>query len=164
MRYSRTFDLFTDYSQFWLHDTGADVSVVADLWGSAAPGSMFAVGAGIVCVGTIRASDAPVAVEIAEAEPPLASDDAWDQIVECSLEIPIGRLVIHDDILGEDGSHETIAIPPGCYRVRVYYGSLAAQHTALEGDDHYLVVLWPGEATEPRVLKRWLRRDSDAPA
>ena len=164
MRCSKTFDLFTDYSQFWLHDTGADVSQVADIWAAAAPNNMLAVGSDIVCVGTIRNSHAPVTIEIAEAEPPSAADDAWDQIVECSLQMPVGRLVVHDDILGEDGSHGTVVVPPGCYRVRVYYGGLAAQHSALEGDDHYLVVLWPGDEIQPRVLKKWQRKGSDARA
>jgi hypothetical protein len=118
---------------------------------------MLVVGQGIVCVGTIRNSKAPVTIEIADTEPPPAPHDAWDQINECSLQMPIGRLVIHDDILGEDGSHETISIPPGCYRVRVYYGNLDAQHSALKGDDHYLVVLWPGNAIEPQVIKKWQR-------
>src|SRR5882672_3564916 len=136
MRYTKTYELFTDYSQVWLHDTCADVVQVAELWSDAASDSMLAVGPGIVCISTIRNSHAPVTVKIAEIEPPPVSDDAWDQIAECSLQMPIGTLVIHDDILGEDGSHQTIAIPPGCYRVRVHYGSLAAQHSALEGDDH----------------------------
>ena len=165
MQYSKTYDLFTDYSQFWLHDTGADVAQVADLWGgAAAPDCRLVVGPGIVCIGTVRNSHAPVTIEIAEAEPPSASDDAWDEIVECSLQMPVGRLVVHDDILGQDGIHQTITIPPGCYRVRVYCGSLEAQHSALKGDDHYLVILWPDGQTEPRVLKKFQRKGSGSRA
>jgi hypothetical protein len=163
MRYSKTYDLSTDYSQFWLHDTGVDLSQVPALWSGVSPHAMLAVARGIVAVSTIRNSHAPVIIEITEAEPP-PSAEAWDQIVECSLQMPVGRLVIHDDILGEDGSHQTISIPAGCYRVRVHYGSLDAQHSALKGDDHYLVALWPGDEIEPRILKKWQRKGSDVRA
>ena len=155
MRRSKTYDLFTDYSQFWLHDAGADVTQVAELWSNAASDSMLAVGSDIICVGTIRNSHAPVTIEVVDAEPLSAPDDTWDQIVECSLQMPVGKLVIHDDILGEEGSHQTVSVTPGCYRVRIYFGSLDAQHTALKGDDHYLVVLWLGDEIAPRVLKKW---------
>lgn len=161
MRYSKTYDLFTDYGQFWLHDVGTDVSQVAQLWVGESGARMLAAAPDIVCIGTIRNSKAPVTIEVTEKEPPSTPSDAWDQIVECSLQMPVGRLVIHDDILSCDGRHETIAIPPGCYRVRVYSGSLDAQHSALEGDDHYLVILWPGDEIKPRVLKKWQRKGLD---
>jgi hypothetical protein len=163
MRYSKTYKLFTDYGQFWLHDTDANVLQVAELWSAESSSRMMAVGPGIVCVGTVRNSEARVTIEIANSEPLTVPLDAWDQINECSLQMPVGRLVIHDDILGETGSHESISVPPGCYRLRVYYGSLDAQHSALEGDDYYLVVLWPGSEIEPRVLKQ-KKRESDARA
>lgn len=69
-------------------------------------------------------------------------------VVECSLQMPVGSLVVDDDILGEDGSHQTMAIPSGCCRVRVYCDSLDAQRSVLKGDDHYLAILWPGGEIE----------------
>jgi hypothetical protein len=164
MRYSKTYELFTDYSQFWLHDVGADVNQTVDMWDDESSARMMAVRPDIVCVGTIRNSRAPVTIEIADTEPSEAPPGAWDQINECSLLIPVGSLIIHDDILGETGSHETLSLPPGCYRVRVYYGDLDAQHSALEGDDHYLVVLWPGGQMEPRVIKQKPTRKNDRAA
>ena len=40
------------------------------------------------------------------------------------------------------------------YRARIYYGKLdALSEDGLEGEDHYRVVLWPGDPTPPVVLK-----------
>ena len=41
-----------------------------------------------------------------------------------------------------------IAVVPGTYRARISYGSLDKLSTdGLDGEDHYLVQLWPGTAT-----------------
>jgi hypothetical protein len=48
-----------------------------------------------------------------------------------------------------------IAVAPGTYRARIFYGKLdSLRSNGLEGDDHYRVVFWPTPAVMPRVLKK----------
>jgi len=47
---------------------------------------------------------------------------------------------------------------PGVYRVRALYGQLdqwEGEGEARKTLEHYRFILWPGEPTEPRVLKQW---------
>lgn len=153
MRYHKTASLFTDYRQFWLHDADADLDQTERLWTEQTTKDMLAVGSGIVCVGTVRNWYAPVTIDISDTEP-MEPPDAWDHITECSLDVPSGRLVIYDRIADWETPRETVAVPPGTYRVRVHCGALERQHTPLEGDDYYMVALWPGSSIPPRVIKQ----------
>ena len=86
------FDLFADYFQFYLQDE----TVKGDLsesWTPEAAHRMLATAPGTIGVGTVRNMIVPVTVEIADAAP---DDDtsAWDQVNECTLDAPSGRVVI----------------------------------------------------------------------
>jgi len=94
----------------------------------------------------------PVVVEIADQAP---DDDVaqWDQVNECSIDVPSGRLVVVGctDYFPDAAR---IDLPPGSYRARIYYGSLGVLNpNGLEGDDHYRVVLWNAPPSSVRVLK-----------
>jgi hypothetical protein len=146
------YQLFADYFQFYLQDerVGGDLS---ESWVEEAVSRLLAVAPGAVGVGTVRAMNVPVVVELFNAEP--AKDfELWDQVTECSLEVPTGRIVIAGctDYF-PDASR--IDVPAGTYRVRVSYGALdSLSEDGLEGDDHYRVQLWQSPAIEPRVVKQ----------
>jgi hypothetical protein len=113
----------------------------------------LAVAPGSIGVGTVRDVIVPVTVEITAAEP---EDDmnAWDQVNECTLDVPSGRIIIAgctDDVSGA----ARIEVSPGSYRARIYYGNLGSRSDdGQHGNDHYKVILWKAEPGPLRVLKQ----------
>jgi hypothetical protein len=145
------FDLFADYHQFYLQDEPVDGNL-GDSWTQEATDRLLAITDGTIGVGTVRNMTVPVDVEVLDAEP-RDSFDEWDQINECSIHVKSGRIVVAGctDYFPDAAR---IQVAPGIYRARIYYGKLdALSEDGLEGEDHYRVVLWAGDATPPVVLK-----------
>ena len=79
--------------------------------------------------------------------------DAWDHVAEASLDLPSGRLEIHECT---GGSIDVLAVLAGMYRVRSYHGGLGTlSEDRFDGDDHYRVVLWPAPFANLAVLKQY---------
>jgi hypothetical protein len=96
----------------------------------------------------------PVTVDIADIAPEEHDFSAWDQVNECSIDVPSGRLVIAGctDYFPEAAR---IDLPPGTYRARIYYGNLnSLTNNGLDGEDHYRIVLWSESPAPVRVLKQ----------
>lgn len=146
------YELFADYFQFYLQDEKADGNL-GDSWGEEAVARLLAIAPGTIGIGTVRNMDVPVILEIHDAEP--ESDfDLWDQVTECSLDVPSGRIVIAG-CMDYFPDAARIEVEPAMYRARVSYGSLdALSEDGLDGDDKYRVQLWKGSPTEPLILKR----------
>jgi hypothetical protein len=146
------FDLFADYYQFYLQDELVDGNL-GDSWTQEATDRLLAIADGTIGVGTVRSMTVPLDVEVIAAEPQ-DSFDEWDQINECSIDVKSGCIVIAGctDYFPDAAR---IRVSPGMYRARIYYGNLdALSEDGLEGKDHYLVVLWPGQSMPPVVLKQ----------
>ncbi len=146
------YELFADDYQFYLQDEQADGDL-SDSWSQSAVDSLLALAPGTIGVGTERNMTVPVTVQVA-AEPPNEDMGNWDQVNECNLSVPSGQIVVA-------GCNEyfmeaaRIRVAPGLYRARIFYGGLnSLSEDGLEGTDHYKIVLWPGDAIEPRILKR----------
>jgi hypothetical protein len=93
----------------------------------------------------------PVTVEIVDVEPSL-DINAWDHVAEASLNLPTGRLQLHEC---KGGAVADFEVAPGWYRVRSCHGGLdSIDGTGLDGDDHHRLVLWPGPPAEVRVVKQ----------
>jgi hypothetical protein len=146
------YKLFADYQQFYLQDEEADGDL-SDSWTPEATERLLALAPGTIGVGTVRAMTVPVTVEVTATAP----DDElakWDQVNECSLSVPTGRIVIAGctDYFSDASRIEVI---PDWYRARLYYGGLSTlSEDGLEGNDTYRVVLWPEAEAESRVLKQ----------
>ena len=149
---SLTLNIFADYFQFYIQDEAA-AGDLSQSWDEEAVARLFAIAPGTVGIGTVRNTDVPIVMEIHDHEP---RDDLseWDHVVEASLDVPSGKIVIagctdyFPDAMRLD-------VPPGCYRVRVSYGSLdALSEDKLSGDDHYRLQLWPGIKDNPKILKQ----------
>ena len=150
---SHRLELFADYFQFYLQDATADGDL-SDAWDDAATRRMLVVSTGVVGMGTARNMKVPVTLEILEAKPSLALD-SFDHVVEGSLVVTTGPLVIAGctDYLPDA---QRFGVQPGTLRVRLSASGLNSLSTdGLEGDDHYLVQLWPDAPIEPVVLKQW---------
>ncbi|CAA2100197.1 hypothetical protein [Variovorax paradoxus] len=149
---AREFTLFADYFQFYIQDESAD-SDLSDAWTEEAVERMLAVEAGVVGIGTARNMDVPVTVEILDAPPPL-EPDRWDHIVECTLVNGSANLAIAGctDYFPDAAR---IPAPPGTYRLRACYAGLdTLSEDGLEGDDRYLLQLWPAPAIDITVVKQ----------
>lgn len=149
---SFTYELFADYFQFYLQDEGADGDL-GDSWSQKAVDRLLAIAPGAVGIGTVRDTDVPVTVEVLDAAP---NQDfvAWDHVVECSMDVPTGRVIVAgcSDYLPDAARIEVV---PGHYRVRASYAKLAfVSSDGLDGLDSYRVQMWLGESTEPQTLKQ----------
>ena len=115
--------VYAEYSQFYLGDSAFTADTGSpDFWSPVALQRQLAIARpSLIGVGAARYDDVPVAVDTL-AGPPSDDGDAWDQIVEASIEIPTGRLVIDGPISWRPGSSFEIDLAPGTYRARVYYG------------------------------------------
>jgi hypothetical protein len=146
------FDLFADYHQFYLQDEPVE-GKLGDSWTPEAVKRLLALAPGTIGVGTVRNMSVPVDIEVHDG--PLDERlDAWDQVNECSIQVDSGRIVVAGctDYFPDAAR---ILVTPGVYRARVYYGKLdSLSADGLDGEDHYRVVLWPGELGPAVVLKQ----------
>ncbi len=148
------FDLFADYHQFYLQDELVQGNL-GDSWTQEATERLLAITDGTIGVGTVRNMTVPVEVEVVQAEPQ-DSFDAWDQVNECSIDVQSGRIVVAG-CTNYFPDATRIEVVPGMYRARIYYGGLdTLSEDGLDGEDHYRIVLWPGDPTPPVVLKKRL--------
>lgn len=147
------FNLFADYFAFHLSDDSPDFRAV-ETWSPGAVADRLAVvKPHVVAVGTARSMTVPVTVEVRETPPGEHFAD-WDHVVEASLEVPSGRIVV----MGNEYWYNAARIPvrPGTYAVRAYSAGLdTLRNNDLDGDDRYRVVIWPSAHREPAVLKRY---------
>ncbi len=109
-------------------------------------------GPNVVVIQPARNMDVPVEMEILDAAPP---DDLneWDHVAEASLELPSGKLQVHECTTGPV---DDLDVEPGTYRVRAYFGRLGELSAdGLDGNDHYRIVLWRAPFEAIRVLKQY---------
>ena len=152
MTQSFQFQLFADYYQFYLQDESATTDLSAS-WTPEAVDRLLAVAPGMVGIGTARNMTVPVTVEVC-GDAPDEDTSGWDQVNECTLEVPSGRIVVAGctDYFPDAAR---IEVDPGSYRVRAYYGNLTAlSSNGLEGDDRYKLVLWAAAPGPLQVLKQ----------
>lgn len=150
------YELFADYFQFYLQDEQAEGDL-SNSWTPEAVKILLALAPGTIGVGTVRNMDVPVTVEVQQTTPREEDFSIWDQVNECSIDVPSGTLVIAGctDYFPEAAR---ILLAPGHYGARIYYGQLAdLSDDGLEGNDYYKIVLWPSGKLELNVLKQ---RDS----
>jgi len=148
----RRLDVFADYFQFYVCDEDYQTDT-GTIWDEKTTDRMLALGADLVAVGTARNMDVPVAVEVHDAEPDVDLD-VWDQVIDCSLYVPTGRLIVFGCTENPNDA-ERMNIVPGTYAARVSYARLAdLSDDGLSGEDNYRVQLWPAPLAPVNVLKR----------
>lgn len=144
------FVVYAGYHQFYLKDENATGSTGAsDFWTQQAHDRMLAINPGIVGVGTGSYGNVPVSVEIYANEPPIDIGN-WDRVMEASIELNSGQLLICGCPDPEEIGR--IALVPGTYQARVHYGGLETVENE-EGDDYYRIFLWFGQHVPVRKIE-----------
>ena len=146
--------VYPEYFQFYLQDAKEELDV-AEEWQDAEETFVVATGK-VLGVRTARDQDTPVTIEITDTEP---DEDLleWDHVVDCSIAIPSGELIVSgptEDLY----QAQRIQVMPGIYACRVYFGMLEeVDDDGFEGDDCYKVTLWPsGEQKPIKIRKSWI--------
>lgn len=144
------------YFQFYIQDPIADGN---DLCSSKISKEMqrqrFGCGVGIVCVHVISEySEIPITVQYDGDELELEDFSNWDRIIECPLTTQSKKIVFAGCPDGPRyGCFGTLEIPPGSYRLRIYYGGQNTQQMDGETEDFYLVQIWPSNESDIKILK-----------
>jgi hypothetical protein len=147
----KSFELFADYHQFYLWDRGMAPQAPED-YTDEDTRLRIKTGPHVLVIQPERNMTVAVEVEILDAEPPCDAD-RWDHIAEASLNLPTGQLEVHECT---GGPVADFSVEPGWYRVRSHHGGLdTIDEFGLEGNDRYLVVLWPAPPAALRVIKQW---------
>jgi len=149
--HQKSFSVFADYNQFYLWDADMNPEPPLDYSDDDIP-RRIKTGEHVVVIMTQRNMTVAVEVEIHDAEP--AYDvAAWDHVAEASLLLSTGHLQVHE-CTGE--AVADFSLDKGWYRARAFYGGFdTIDASGLEGEDHYLVALWPAPEQELCVIKQW---------
>ena len=149
----KAIELFADYNQFYLWDSGMTAEAPVD-YSEGDVQRRIKVGQHVVVIQPERNTTVNVEVEVLEADP--GFDLAlWDHIAEASLHLPTGQLQVHECT---GGPVAEFAVSPGWYRIRSL-GVGFATVTGIDGNDRYRTVLWPASPSEVRVVKQWMSFD-----
>lgn len=132
--------IFADYFQFYVQDAET-ADDFAEGWTAETSEAMLVSKSTALGIGTARNMDVPVRLEVHDAAP--HDPGGWDRQNQTTLALPSGRL----QVMGcTDYAHDAFqaATKPGTYQVRISYFDLdKLSEDGLDGDDRYLVQLWP---------------------
>jgi hypothetical protein len=146
----KRYEIFADYFQFYLWDREMTPEAPTD-YSDEDTKRRIKTGPNVVVVQPARNMNVPVELEVLDAAPSYDLAD-WDHVAEASLELPSGKLQIHECT---GGPIDDIDVAPGTYRVRAYYGRLDdLSPNGLDGNDHYRIALWRAPLASICVLKQ----------
>jgi len=147
----KEFELFADYHQFYLWDSGMNPLAPTD-YSKEDVSRRVKMGTHVFVIQPERDMTVSVAIEIHDAEPPY-DPDKWDHIAEGSLHLPTGNLQVHECTGGPVADFQ---VAKGWYRVRSFHGGLGTvNERGLEGGDRYLAVFWPAPSGDLLIIKQW---------
>jgi hypothetical protein len=150
--------LVYDYGQAYLRDAASEpIDYLGALDDATTNGSSVGVADDLVdlLMPTQWNFEASLVLELVD-ETPAPDLDEWDHVVEFSLPLPSGRLVLE----GSGGSSEReVDLPPGVYRARWSGRGFPPRGEYVPGEvreEAYRLQLWrTPEQEPPRELKRW---------
>ncbi|MDF7827081.1 hypothetical protein P4B35_23865 [Pontiellaceae bacterium B12227] len=144
--------LFADYFQFYLQDDDPEVGDLSDAWTTEAVSRKLAIVPNTIGVGTARNMDVPVEIQIHDEKPEVKLDE-WDLVNQCSFEIKTGKIVIAG-CTDYFPKAKRIEVSPDVYQAIICYKGLdSISDDGLDGDDSYMIHLFPGEEIEATTLK-----------
>ena len=139
--------LFADYHQIHVVDDRPDAGDLSD-WGGSAVSDGMALGVGALGIGMAQNMDADVSVVVLDAAPPDEPlDPTWQHIVEASMEVQSGRVMVMGcSDYGPEAKRVDLA--PGAWRLR------ASSRVVGPEEEKLLIELWAAPSTPVRVLRR----------
>lgn len=150
------FHVFADYHLVFIQDEIAyknEVDITDGITEQSCK-DMLVLEKGTICIMPVRNMTVPIELEIATG-PPSYNLAEWDQVVECGIDIPSGKVLIYggtDDV----SVSPRVTLSPGNYKARIYYGGLNTLNSnGTEGKDIYKIVLWPGKSSEIQFIKKY---------
>jgi len=150
MLLTRSLELFADYHQFYVLDSG--VGQPPEDYTDDDVQRRVKIAPSVLAVLAARNTTIPLLVEVHENDPGTSLDD-WDHIVECSLELPTGRLQVREC---SGAAVLDLQVTPGAYHARVLFAGLGdVSEDGLTGNDRYAVMLWSGAFRAVRVVRQW---------
>jgi hypothetical protein len=149
--YRRDFD--TSYHQFYILDKDSPSDTDSNtFWTEESHQDRLAIGTNILGVSTGCYGNVKSLIKLLEIEP-VVELDKYDHIVEASIFITSGILQIIPCVSSDDAELE-LKLPIGEYCIRINSGNLASV-VGDEGEDFYVVQIWPSEKRKRNVLKRF---------
>ncbi|MFJ3661911.1 hypothetical protein ACIPPM_15765 [Streptomyces sp. NPDC090119] len=151
--------LFADYCQIHILDESSE-GELAERWTNEALTDRLVAVRDILGIRTEVDVDVQVEISSTSGRPSLDMDP-YDHVVEASVEIPSGRMVVMgcSDYLPDA---TRVEVEPGWVRIRVQKSNLANAVAAdLESDEspetieRIKVDVWPEDPSGVRVLKQW---------
>ncbi|WP_079035078.1 hypothetical protein [Streptomyces hirsutus] len=151
--------VFADYCQIHVLDEDSETDL-GEVWTEQALLDRLGVARDALVIGTEVNVHVAVSVDLLASEPDGDSTE-FDHVVEASLHVPSGRLVVMGctDYLPEAPRFEA---PAGWIRVRASRGNLANAFRAdIESDEtpetteQLRLQAWPAPPTDPQIIKRW---------
>lgn len=146
-------ELFADYHQIYLRD--AAFPELPDDYTDEAIARRLMAGPHAIILHTARNMTVPVRVEW-HATRPSPDLDAFQHVVEAGIACPTGLLVLAG-MTDNESTAPRLPVQAGPLGVRACLAGLdTLDETGLEGEDRYLIQLWPGpEPEEVRVIEAW---------
>jgi hypothetical protein len=145
-------EVFADSYQFYLADPDAMADPPMQDFDAALSDRMLCCD-GMLLVTTAREMTVPLRVELHDGEPAVDLDAA-DHVARGGLRTE-GEIVIAGGTEAPDAAARA-RVPAGDLRAMVVFTGLGSvSEDGVDGEDRYVVHLWPGAGTEVSVLKRW---------
>jgi hypothetical protein len=150
MKISLERTIFAECQQFYLEDSCTDD--LPEWLDGCEIHRLLAVKEESISIGTITDSLVRVYLEFSDAAPYDEDLSTWDQVNECTLQIPSGRIALRE--VGDRSDDGNILVDIGAYRARIYYGKLGVPpESGWKPQEHYKIVVWKGVSAPIRVIK-----------
>ncbi|MDR4308613.1 hypothetical protein IHQ68_18490 [Chelatococcus sambhunathii] len=150
-------ELLADYHQLYVADALNGLDELPQDWNDEILARRVNLGPGVIVVSTARNMPVPFRVELHESAPEIDLD-AVDHAVECGI-VTSGEIVVAG-LMDYAPDAARASVPAGRLRALVVsIGLDTLSEDGLDGDDAYVVRLWPGAGDEVLVRKQWI----DAP-
>jgi hypothetical protein len=154
--------MFAEHYQFYLRDGDSDPGELSVYWPQEMRDQMVLLKDTIIGIGTVRSIEVPVQLDIFQERPEDEYLDDYDQVIECQLSVPSGKLAVSGATEDFCESQE-IELAAGQYGVRIYWGALdEVDVEGFEGEDYYRISVWRTDKAVPyKMLKQWQPRHGE---
>jgi hypothetical protein len=144
---------FTEYYQFYLSDKDSKSQTDSDnFWTPQASADRMAVETGLLGISVGKYAEIDVEINILETQNNERDFDEFEHIVEASIDVPSGVLLVKDCTGFE--VQLALQLAPQTYAVRCYSAKLSSIENDV-GDDFYVIEIWASDKIGRKVLRRF---------